>query len=248
MNSGSKWFISIISSKCLTLRVLSADLGENHSFCSACCCLVGSKLCSTNRGNLIQLPLKLNSYIRLSTLKLQEDISQWALIIHILYLLPPFSLLISLQVIKSQVVLCVMEYQANFLIFCRYQSWSHPYEEMEIAAAMRSGLAQREIAKGEITHMGGFGAAVHISTSLTALCSIWESFCKGRMSFHPNVGLKSPKSHRLNQINPSRAGQDTCTSHLQLFSLNSPKKYLKYSNFMSHVKIGLNDLWGLLQP
>lgn len=106
----------------------------------------------------------------------------------------------------------------------------------------------RDLAKGEITHMGIFGAAVHISTALTVLCSIWEGLGKGRMSFHPNVDLQSPKPHRLNPLNPSRAGQDTCTSHLQLFSLESQKKCFKYSNFMSHVKVGLDDPGGLLQP
>lgn len=52
-------------------------------------------------GNLVPLPLKLNSYIRLSGFEIQEGISQMALIIHILSLLPPFFLLIFLQVIKS---------------------------------------------------------------------------------------------------------------------------------------------------
>lgn len=124
-------------------------------FALSCCCLVASKLCSTSRGNLILLPLKLNSYIRLSTLNLQEGIRQWALIIHILSLLPPFSLLVFLQVIQSRVVLCVMQ------IFSFSAGISHdPTPLSRWKLLLHWDLrCFRDLAEGEITHtiFGYFG-------------------------------------------------------------------------------------------
>lgn len=161
----------------------------------ACCCLVGSKLCSTKRGNLIQLPLKLNSYIRLSAVKLQEGISQRALIIHILSLLPPFSLLVFLQVIKSQVVLCVREYQANFLMFCRHQSWSHHSEQMKIAAAIRSEVPQRPGWGRNIPHGYFWGSSAHSYSSDRALQHLGKSLQgqdEFRFTFQSQRGPKVP--------------------------------------------------------
>lgn len=57
-------------------------------------------------GNLVQLPLKLNSNIRLSSLELQESINQIGLIIHILPLLPSFSVLIFIQAMEISAVFC----------------------------------------------------------------------------------------------------------------------------------------------
>lgn len=122
-------------------------------FALSCCCLVGSKLCSTSRGNLILLPLKLNSYIRLSTLKLQEGIRQWALIIHILSLLPPFSLLVFLQVMESRVVLCVMQ------IFSFSAGISHDLTPLSRWKLLLQWDLRcfRDLAEGEITHTGILG-------------------------------------------------------------------------------------------
>jgi len=66
-------------------------------------------------GNLVQLPLNLNSSIRLSSLEQQESINQIALIIHILPLLLSFSVLIFLQVVKTSTVFLSWSIKQIFL-------------------------------------------------------------------------------------------------------------------------------------
>lgn len=81
--------------------MLSTDLGEKSVILVLYAIVLLVPSSALQIGNLVELPLKLNSYIRLSSLELQEGISQMALIIRILSSLTPFSLLIFLQVIKN---------------------------------------------------------------------------------------------------------------------------------------------------
>lgn len=131
-------------------------------------------------GNSAQSPLKLNSYIRPSSLELQES-TKWLQ----LSTFSPCSLLpvssFSSKRSKPK-LLFVMVYQAYFLMFCRYWSWSCTSEQHENDCCNGIYVSPETCLIDKQTTWVHW---VQPCTFLTMLCDGCESLQKGRDNFYP---------------------------------------------------------------